>query len=146
MTVHEVEDPKKTWIYWTAIGLLVVAMIIALVSFSSARSTRQAQDKAEELTTALTDAGLSAPSQDQIVRVLGEDGGQLCENPGHALRRAILFGQLTNGASGPGQRPVITDNRVVQGQLIAIEVYCPDEVDDFREIVEDLELDEVVRG
>ena len=146
MTNHEVADPKKTWIYWTAIGLLVVAIVIALFTFSAANSSRQAQDKADELTSALEDAGLTAPSQDQIVRVLGDDGGALCEDPGNALRKAILFGQLVNGATGPGQRPVIADNRVVKGQLLALEIYCPDELEDFQKTVDDLDFGDVIRG
>jgi Tfp pilus assembly protein FimT len=143
---YEVEDPKRTWIYWVAIGLLVVAMVIGLFTFSSARSSQQAQDKADQLTAALQDAGLGAPSHDQIVRVLGDDGGALCEDPGSALRKAILFGQLVNGATGPGQRPIIADNRVVQGQLIALQVYCPDELADFKDTVQDLDFGDVIRG
>jgi Tfp pilus assembly protein FimT len=144
-TEHEVPDQKKTWIYWTAIGLLVVAVVIGLFTFSSARSTAQAQDKADQFSAALEDAGLTAPSQDQIVRVLGDDGGALCEDPGSALRKAILFGQLVNGAAGPGQRPVVADNRVVQGQLIAIQVYCPDELADFKESIQDLDFGDVIK-
>jgi hypothetical protein len=144
-TEHEVPDQKKTWIYWTAIGLLVVAAVIGLFTFSSARSTAQAQDKADQFSAALEDAGLTAPSQDQIVRVLGDDGGALCEDPGSALRKAILFGQLVNGAAGPGQRPVVADNRVVQGQLIAIQVYCPDELADFKESIQDLDFGDVIK-
>jgi Tfp pilus assembly protein FimT len=144
-TQHEVPDQRKSWIYWTAIGLLVVAVVIGLFTFSSARSTAQAQDKADQFSAALEDAGLSAPSQDQIVRVLGEDGGALCEDPGSALRKAILFGLLVNGAAGPGQRPVVVDNRVVQGQLIAIQVYCPDKLTDFKESIQDLDFGDVIR-
>jgi hypothetical protein len=145
-TQNEVRDPKRTWIYWTALGLLVVGTVVALFTFSAARSNQQALDKADELTTALTDAGLSPPSEDQIVRVLGDDGGALCADPGNALRRAILLGQLTNGAAGPGQRPIIADNRVVQGQLIALQVYCPDELEDFKDTVADLDFEDVIRG
>ena len=144
-TQHEVPDERKSWIYWTAIGLLVVAAVIGLVTFSSARSTAQAQDKADQFAAALEDAGLTAPSQDQIVRVLGDDGGAVCEDPGSALRKAILFGQLVNGAAGPGQRPVVADNRVVQGQLIAIQVYCPDELADFKESIQDLDFEDVIK-
>jgi hypothetical protein len=144
-TAHEVPDQKKTWIYWTAIGLLVVAVVIGLFTFSSARSTAQAQDKADQFSAALEGAGLTAPSQDQIVRVLGDDGGALCEDPGSALRKATLFGQLVNGAAGPGQRPVVADNRVVQGQLIAIQVYCPDELADFKESIQDLDFGDVIK-
>ena len=35
------------------------------------------------------------------------------------------------------------DSRVFQGQLLIIEIYCPDELDDFRSYVEDLKTDDV---
>ena len=38
---------------------------------------------------------------------------------------------------------MIADSRVFQGQLLIIEIYCPDELDDFRAFVEDLETDDV---
>jgi hypothetical protein len=60
-----------------------------------------------------------------VVRVLGDDGGAICDDPNSALKKAILYGQLTNGAAGPGIRPVIADNRVVQGELAVIKIYCP---------------------
>ena len=34
--------------------------------------------------------------------VLGSDGGAICKDPASALRKAILFSQLTNGAADPG--------------------------------------------
>ena len=77
------------------------------------------------------------------MRVLGDDGGATCENPNDALSRAVLLSQLANGATGPGARPVIADSRVFQGQLLIIEIYCPDELDDFQEFVDDLETDDV---
>jgi hypothetical protein len=38
---------------------------------------------------------------------------------------------------------VIADSRVLQGQLLIIEVYCPDELEDFQEFVDDLKTDDV---
>ncbi|PJI93333.1 hypothetical protein [Luteimicrobium subarcticum] len=144
---NEVGDPRKKWVYWTAIGLLVVGFLIAILSFSGARANARAAEKADELTAALTDAGLRAPSQDQITRLLGDDGGAVCEDPGSALSQATLDAQLTNGAAGPGQRPVIADDRVVQGQRIVLQVYCPDQLDEFEQAVDDLNLDDgVVRS
>ena len=93
---------ERSWIYITAWILLGVLIAAALISFSSARETREAQEKADQLIAALEDAGATAPSADQIVRVLGDDGGATCENPNDALSRAILLAQLTNGATGPG--------------------------------------------
>ena len=51
-----------------------------------------------------------------------------------------------NGAAGPGMRPVIADNRVVKGELLVIQIYCPDELPSFQEFVNDLNLDNLVKG
>ena len=78
-----------------------------------------------------------------VPRVLGDDGGATCEDPNDALSRSVLLAQLSNGASGPGARPVIADSRVFRGQLLIIEIYCPDELDEFQAYVEDLKTDDV---
>jgi hypothetical protein len=134
---------ERSWIYITALVVLGVLVVAGLIAFNSARETRNAEDKADELIAALEDAGARTPDRDQIVRVLGEDGGATCENPNDALNRAILLSQLSNGATGPGARPVVADSRVFQGQKLIIEIYCPDELDDFNEFVDGLETDGV---
>jgi hypothetical protein len=134
---------ERSWIYITAWIVLGVFLVGGLIAFRSARETREASDKADELITELEAAGARTPDKDQIVRVLGDDGGATCTDPNDSLSRAILLSQLANGASGPGGRPVIADSRVVQGQLLIIKVYCPDELDDFQEFVDDLETDDV---
>ena len=96
---------------------------------------------------ALQKAGVRAvPSQEQIVGVLGDDGGALCEDPASALRKSILFSQLTNGAAGPGIRPVIADSKVFKGQLLAIQIYCPDQLPRFQQMVEKLKTAPVAGG
>ena len=134
---------ERNWIYITAWVLLGAFVLAGLIAFSSARETAEAQEKADELIAAIEDAGATAPDRDQIVRVLGDDGGATCEDPNEALNRAVLLSQLSNGASGPGSRPVIADSRVFQGQLLIIEIYCPDELEDFQEFVDDLKTDDV---
>ncbi|KAA1422491.1 hypothetical protein FE697_015265 [Mumia zhuanghuii] len=134
---------ERTVIYVAVVVIIVVAVVVALFVFESNRESRQAEEKADELIAAIEDAGRDAPDRDQIVRVLGTDGGATCENPNDALTRAVLLAQLANGASGPGARPVIADSRVVQGQLLIIEVYCPDELEEFQQFVDDLETDDV---
>ena len=86
------------------------------------------------------------PSQEQIIGVLGDDGGALCKDPASALRKSILFSQLTNGAAGPGIRPVIVDSRVFKGQLLAIQIYCPDQLPRFQQMVEKLKTSPVAGG
>lgn len=141
----EVHDDKRTWIYWVAIGLLVVFVVIALLTFSSARSSAKANEKADQLIAAMVAAGADAPSRDQVVRVLGDDGGAICDDPGAALRQAALNSLLVNGAAGPGQRPIIADSRVVRFELLVIEVYCPGELDDFLDDIEDFDFEDVIK-
>lgn len=143
---YEVHDDKRTWIYWVAIGLLVLFVVIALLTFSSARSSAKAGAKADELIAAMTAAGADPPSRDQVVRVLGDDGGAICEDPGSALRSAMLNSLLTNGATGPGQRPIIADERVITFEVLVIQTYCPDELDDFVDEFEDFDFEDVIRG
>ena len=77
--------------------------------------------------------------------MLGRDGGAMCQDPNGALSRAMLQAQLSNGAGGPGQRPVIADTDVVQGETLAISVYCPDKLAEFTRYVKNtLTFDDVV--
>ncbi|TDE92822.1 hypothetical protein EXU48_13705 [Occultella glacieicola] len=142
---YEVSDPKqRRWTYWVCIVLLIGLTVVAVLMFSTARSTARAEERADEFIAALEAAGAPTPSREQVVRVLGDDGGATCADPGSALGRAVLFSMLTNGAAGPGQRPIIADSRAVQGQLLIIETYCPDELEPFREQIEDLQFEDVI--
>ena len=137
---------ERTWIYYTSLAILGLMILGSLIVFRGARETREAGEKADQLITALEDAGARVPERDQVVRVLGEDGGATCENPNDSLSRSVLLSQLANGATGPGARPVIADSRVFKGQLLIIEIYCPDELDDFRGFVDDLKTADVAGG
>ena len=141
MSTHLESSTKRSRsvLYIVSMVLLVVFAVIGLLMFKSARDTQQALEKADQLIASINQAGGTAPSREQIARVLGEDGGAVCANPNDALSRAILFSQLANGAAGPGTRPVIADIRFVQGQLRIIQIYCPEELDEFQKFVDDLQ-------
>lgn len=144
-TSTETQTGRERNVIYIVIAVVVAAlMVIGLFTYSSAKSTQEAEDKADELIAAIEDAGATAPSKDQIVRVLGDDGGATCADPNESLTKAILLSQLANGAAGPGARPVIADSRVVKGQLLIIQVYCPDELEDFQKFVDDLKTDDVL--
>ena len=131
---------QRSWVYIVACVVLVVIGLWAVLSFSTARQTLRAQEKADELVQVLKDAGSTAPpAPETIARVLGDDGGAVCANPNQALSRATLYGLLTNGSGGPGTRPVIVDNKVLRGQLAIIQVYCPDELAEFQQFVDSLQ-------
>jgi Tfp pilus assembly protein FimT len=139
-------EHHNRWLYWGAWALLAVFVVVGLFTFSSAQESKRANEKADQLIAAFEKAGAQrVPSKDQIVRVLGDDGGAVCDDPGNALRQATLYSMMSNGATGPGMRPVIADTRVVVGQLAVIEVYCPDELEDFKSYVSDLKYDDTVK-
>ncbi len=147
-TVQETSTPQDRRVMHAIIACaLVLLLIICLVSYRKAASNQEAQDKANQLIAALQRAGVGAvPSQEQIVGVLGDDGGALCQDPSSALRKSILFGQLTNGAAGPGIRPVIADSKVFKGQLAVIQIYCPDQLPRFQQMVWKLKTAPVAGG
>ncbi|MBG0561472.1 hypothetical protein [Actinoplanes aureus] len=119
---------------------------IALLAFDNAKDSQEATAKAQQLQVELTSAGMRVPTTEQIAGVLGADGGTTCTDPDAALSRSTLYSQLTNGAAGPGQRPVIADEKVVQGQLLITKVYCPQNLEAFQQAVDDLNLSDEVAG
>ena len=147
-TVEETSTQKDRRLVYIVITVaLVLLLIICFIFYRSAQSSQQAQDKANQLIAALQKAGVRVvPSQEQIVRVLGDDGGAICKDPASALRKALLFSQLTNGAGGPGIRPVIVDSRIFKGELLVIQIYCPDELAGFQQEVEQLKTAGVAGG
>ena len=147
-TVEETSTQKDRRLVYIVITVaLVLLLIICFIFYRSAQSSQQAQDKANQLIAALQKAGVRVvPSQEQIVRVLGDDGGAICKDPASALRKALLFSQLTNGAGGPGIRPVVVDSRIFKGELLVIQIYCPDQLPQFQQMVEKLKTAPVAGG
>lgn len=144
--VEESSDRERRTIYIIVGAVLAVLLVIALITFSSGKSSQQADQKANQLIAAFTKAGAHPLTKDQAVRIFGDDGGAVCKDPAAALSKAILFDRLTNGAAGPGIRPIIADRRAVKGQLIVMGVYCPDKVPTVQEVIDALKTDNTVKG
>ena len=125
-------------------GVILVLLIVALIAFNSNKETQAANQKADQLIATLNQAGLPTPSKDQVVRVLGDDVGTVCADPKLALKKTIMYGLATNGAAGPGLRPVIADNRLVQAGLAVIKTYCPEELPDFPQTAEQFKTADLV--
>jgi hypothetical protein len=125
-------------------GVILVLLVVALVAWNSNKETQAANQKADQLIATLEQAGLATPDKDQIVRVLGDDGGTVCADPELALKKTIMYGLATNGAAGPGLRPVIGDNRLVQAGVAVIKTYCPDELPDFPQTAEQFKTADLV--
>ena len=132
--------------YFLVGGALVVLLVVALVAWNSNKEAQAAEQKADQLIATLGQAGLRAPAKDQVVRVLGDDGGTVCADPELALKKSIMFGLATNGAAGPGLRPVIGDARLAKGTLAVIKTYCPDELSEFTKSIEQFKTADLVNG
>ncbi|MDW5595449.1 hypothetical protein VSS74_13955 [Conexibacter stalactiti] len=133
------------FIYWFVGGVLLILVVIGLITYSGQKDDAAAQAKAQELTQKFERAGLPVPAdQDIIVKSLGTDGGAVCDNPANALGRALFNSQLTNGAAFVGQRPVIADRRVLVGQALILDTYCPEELQEFRDKLGDYKVDDTI--
>jgi hypothetical protein len=143
---EQAAGPDNRLMFWIIAGVVVLLAIIGLVTYSGQKSDQEAKDKAQQLTQAFRQAGLPVPvNQDVFTRSLGTDGGAVCDNPASALGRATLLDQLVNGAASVGRRPVIVDQRIIQGQALIMQVYCPDKLQEFRDKFDDLKTDNVIK-
>ena len=139
------DDPNRT-LYWIIGAVVVVLAIVGLVTYSGKKQDQEAQAKAAQLTQSLQRAGLPVPQdQDIFVRSFGTDGGAVCDNPANALGRATLFDQITNGADFVGRRPIIVDSRVLVGEALILQTYCPEKLQQFKDKTGDLKTDDVIK-
>jgi hypothetical protein len=146
-TPQETQTPRERRILYIVAGAIgLVLVVLGLILFDSAQDNKEAEAKADQFIAALDAAGAQTlPSRDEVVRVLGTDGGATCEDPNAPLNRATLRSQLTNGATGPGNRPVVFDRKLLAGQLLILKIYCPDELPSMQEYVDSLKSDDVAK-
>lgn len=142
--VERDDDSGRRIAYWIVGSVVVILCIVGLFTYRSGQEDQRAADLAGELTQKIESAGFVAPDQDIIVRSLGDDGGAVCEDPADALRTAILHDLVANGASFVGRRPVIADRRIIAGQALILETYCPEELEKFRAKFDDLKFDDTL--
>jgi len=125
-------------LYGVATATVVVLVVIGVLVWRTSATDGEAQRKANQLVAALDTAGARTPSTDQVVRLLGDDGGTICAAPNESLTKAAVLGRLANGAGGPGTRPVVADSRLVHGEVLVISIYCPDQLAGFQQFVSGL--------
>ncbi|MFE0025080.1 hypothetical protein [Amycolatopsis sp. NPDC059021] len=133
-------------LYGIFAAVLLILMGLGLLIGRTGQPLPRTHAKADQLIAALTIAGTRPPAREQVVRVLGDDGGAVCANPDDALLRAASATQLANGAGGPGTRPVIADRRLVVGETLVITTYCPDKLRGFEQSVSRLRTAETAGG
>ena len=131
-------------IYWIVAGALGVLLIVMLVAWNYDRQNEEADAKAQELIAAYEAAGLRAPDQDQIARVLGDDGGQVCETADSELVQGYWKLRLLVGGEYY-VRATSLDPRVREGLSLVVDVYCPEKRPEIEDFFEDWDFDDVVR-
>jgi glutamate:GABA antiporter len=141
------EDPKSRWIYWAIAGVVVVLIAVGLIAYTQPTNNQEAQQKAQQLEQSFQQAGLPVNrSRDDIVNSLGTDGGAVCENPATALGKATLNDLLTNGADFVGRRPVLVDRRILLGEKLILQTYCPDKLKAYQDKINELKTRHTVKG
>lgn len=145
MTTGDAPDHQRRWIYLTAGGLLIVFALIGLFTFTEIHHDAETRAKAEQLHDNLRAAGLPAPDPAVIANALGDDARDVCQNPDSPLIRARYQAAISNGAAGPGQRPVIGSTASAQAVAQTLAVYCPDHLPDYLDHLGTLKLDDTTK-
>lgn len=69
----------------------------------------------------------------------------LCDNPASALGKATLNDQVANGADFVGRRPVIIDRRLVLGEALILQTYCPEKLAPYQDKIHKRKTDNTVK-
>jgi hypothetical protein len=126
--------------------VLVALVVVGLITYNAGKNNQEAKAKAQELTQKFEQAGLPVPADiESITRSLGTDGGAVCDNPANALGKAIQNDQLTNGADFVGRRPVRIDRRIVIGEALILQTYCPDKLAQYQKRIDDLKYANTIK-
>lgn len=136
---------EHRWLYIGAIVVLVVLVVVGIIRYEKVKTNNKATEKAEQLADAAEAAGYPRPDVGTIKRTLGDDGGQVCEKPGSSLKSALWKMNISNGATGPGMRPVIGDTEAIRAEAKILEIYCPDKLDKIEDKIADLKTENTVR-
>ena len=121
-------------IYWTVGGVLAVVLVVMLFTWNYNKATAEAIDKANQLISSFESAGLPTPrSPERVAKVLGTDGGEVCDVIGSDYLEGYVKTRL--GVGGEFYfRPIIVDPRAVEGAALIVKTYCPEKaprVDEF---------------
>ena len=135
----------ERWMYGAIGAFVVVLVVIGLITYSGNKRTEESTAKAQQLSQELESQGLGVPDEDILVRTLGTDGGNVCDNPASALGKATLNDQLTNGADFVGRRVIIIDERMLRAEAAILQTYCPDKLAEYRDKIQDFKTDNTLK-
>jgi hypothetical protein len=134
---------RRRMVTYAVLGLILLGLLVwGLIVYDRARDTQEAQEKAQQLIDKFVATGLPTGGRtaEEVARVFGDDGGAVCASPTSDLTIGALRAHMSNGAGGPGQRPVTVDEQVVLGERLIIETYCPEKLAAFDRFVQDTDF------
>jgi len=146
-TLHGLSDSRRhRAVLWAIAALLVILAVVLVLVYKPAPNNSLAQAKAHRVEALYAAHGLTVPVDDKtLISILGTNGGSVCASPTSALTKAMQDLSLANGGATVGIRPIRESSRVVEGEQIILQVYCPKQVPAFSKYVNAKRYDAVTR-
>ena len=146
-TLHGLSDRRRHRdVLWAIAALLVILAVVLVLVYKPAPNNSLAQAKAHRVEALYASHGLTVPVDDKtLISILGTNGGSVCASPTSALTKAMQDLSLANGGATVGIRPIRESSRVVEGEQIILQVYCPKQVPAFNKYVNAKRYDAVTR-
>ena len=133
-------------VVWGVAAVLVLLAVVLVLVYKPAPNNHLAQTKAHRVEALYAAHGLTVPVDDKtLISILGTNGGSVCASPTSALTKAMQDVSLANGGATVGIRPIRESRRVVEGEQIILQVYCPKQLPAFSKYVNAKRYDAVTR-
>ena len=133
-------------VVWAIAAVLLILAVVLVLIYKPAPNNHLAQAKAHRVEALYAAHGLTVPVDDKtLTSILGTNGGSVCASPTSALTEAMQDLSLANGGATVGIRPIRESRRVVEGEQIILQVYCPKQLPAFNEYVNAKRYDAVTR-
>ena len=118
---------------WAIGAVLVLLAALGVLIFKSGDNTHLARVRADRLEALFRAHHLTVPvDRKTLIKVLGTDGGPVCDRPASALNKALKDQQLDGGGAGVGARPIRAPRSTVLGEELVLQVYCPRQLTAFK--------------
>ena len=136
-TLYGLSDRRRhRAVVWAIAALLVILAVVMALVYKPAPDNHLARAKAHRVEALYTAHGLTVPVDDKtLTSILGTNGGSVCASPTSALTKAMQDLSLSNGGATVGIRPIRESRRIVEGEQIILQVYCPKQLPAFNKYV-----------
>ena len=135
----------NSWMYWISAPWSSSWSSSASITYSRQKADQEAQQKAAAAHPEVPEGGAARARPGHPHPVAGHRWRAVCDNPANALGKATLNDKITNGADFVGRRPVIIDRRILLGEALILQTYCPDKLKAYQDKIDNLKYDNTVK-